>query len=357
MRYALIGCGRVSKSHILAATDNNLEIVALCDLDENKALAQKEKFNLPDCVKIYTNYHEMLQKENPELVSIATFSGTHADIAVDCIEHGCNVIIEKPIALSLSDADRIIEAEKRMKVKVCANHQNRFNTAVQQMRNALLSNRFGKLLYGTTSIRWHRDESYYGSADWRGTWEQDGGTLMNQCIHAIDLLRWMMGDEITEVVGMTDNVKHPYIEAEDLGLAMIRFKNGSYGLIDGTITTYGGDYEETLTVFGDKGFAKAGGNCVNRIDDWRFSDTEESDSTIQSTSTENPPNVYGFGHKSLYADMIDAIQSNRKPYVDSAAGRRALETILAIYKSAAEGKAVKLPLSDCSTFDFKGRFE
>lgn len=357
MRYALIGCGRVSPNHISAAIDNQIKIVALCDLDYEKAVQKKNDFSLSDNVHVYTDYKEMLQKEKPELVAIATSSGAHAQIAVDCIRAGCHVIIEKPIALSLEDADKIIAAEQEMHVKVCVNHQNRFNTAVQQMRNALLAGRFGKLLYGTTSIRWHRDETYYKSADWRGTWAHDGGTLMNQCIHAIDLLRWMLGDEITEVTGITDNVLHPYIEAEDLGLAMLKFKNGSYALIDGTITTFGGDMEETLTLFGEKGLARIGGTCVNKIDEWRFSDGSDTESHVQKQCSENPPNVYGFGHKSIYADMLEAIQDDRPPYVDAQAGRRALEAVLAIYLSAATGKPVKLPLSSCSTTDFIGRFD
>lgn len=357
MRYALIGCGRVSPNHISSAIENRMEIVALCDLDCEKAKQRKQDFSLSDDVQVYADYKEMLKKEKPELVAIATSSGAHADIAVDCIHAGCHVIIEKPIALSLADADRILAAEREMHVKVCVNHQNRFNTAIQQMRNALLAGRFGKLLYGTTSIRWHRDENYYKSGDWRGTWAQDGGTLMNQCIHAIDLLRWMLGDEITEVTGITDNVLHPYIEAEDIGFALLKCKNGSYGMIDGTITTYGGDLEETLSLFGEKGLAKAGGKCVNKIDEWRFSDGSDTESHIQKTCGENPPNVYGFGHKSIYADMLEAIQDDRPPYVDSSAGRRALETVLAIYLSAAEGKPVKLPLESCSTMDFVGRFD
>ena len=357
MRYALIGCGRVSPNHIGAAIENGLQIVALCDLEIEKAAALRDRFALPDTVQIFSDYHEMLRVCQPELCAVATFSGTHADIAVDCIEHGCHTIIEKPIALSLSDADRILAAERKMGVKVCANHQNRFNTAVQQIRAAVREGRFGRLLYGTTAIRWARDEDYYRSADWRGTWAQDGGTLMNQCIHAIDLLRWMLGDEVTEVVGMTENALHPYIEAEDMGLALLRFKNGAYGIIEGSVNTFGGDLEETLTIFGEKGLAKAGGMCVNRIEQWRFSDDDETQKKASEACGENPPNVYGFGHKSIYADMLSAIRDDRKPYVDSAAGRRALETVLAIYRSAADGKPVSLPLADCGTMDFKGRFD
>ena len=356
MRYALIGCGRVSGNHVAAAVDNQLEIVALCDVVPSKAQGRKDEFSLPDSTRVYADYHEMLRVEQPQLVAIATTSGAHAQIAVDCIEAGCHVIIEKPIALSLSDADRILEAARRRRVKVCANHQNRFNTAVQQTRNAYLAGRFGKILYATTSIHWFRGAAYYESDDWRGTWAQDGGALMNQCIHAIDLLRWMLGDELTEVVGITDNRMHPYIEAEDMGIALVRAANGSYGLIDGTVNTFGGDYDETLTLFGEKGFVKIGGTCVNQIDAWRFADGSDTQSAVQAACREIVPNVYGFGHKSLYADMLSAIRDDRAPYVDGEAGKRALETVLAIYRSAADGKAVRLPMADCAATDFTGRF-
>lgn len=179
---------------------------------------------------------------------------------------------------------------------------------------------------------------------------------MNQCIHNIDLLRWMMGDEVDEVIGMTDQLNHPYIEAEDFGIALVKFKNGAYGIIEGTTDIYPKNLEETLYLFGEKGTVKAGGQSVNRIEEWRFSDALDEPEAVIRQFAEDPPNVYGFGHTPLYADMIDAIQNDREPYVTGEAGKRALELVLAIYKSAAEGKSVKLPLDDCSTRDFKGRF-
>ena len=180
---------------------------------------------------------------------------------------------------------------------------------------------------------------------------------MNQCIHDIDLLRWMMGDEIEEVVGFTDRLKHEYIEAEDLGLALIRFKNGSYGIVEGTTNIYPRNLEETLYIFGEKGTVKAGGEAVNIIEEWRFSDYLDDPEEVKKECHENPPNVYGFGHSKLYADVVEAIRQNRKPYVDGEAGRRALELVLAIYQAASTGERVKFPLKDCSTLDFAGRFE
>lgn len=358
MKYALIGCGRISPNHVMAAKNNDLEIVALCDIVRANAEDKILKFDLDSSkVKVYEDYHELLENEKPELVAIATESGKHAAIALDCIAAGCHVIIEKPIALSISDADAIIKAGHEKGVLVCANHQNRFNKSIQEIRKAIEKNRFGKLLYGTAHIRWARNHEYYDRASWRGTWEQDGGALMNQCIHDIDLLRWMMGDEIDTVYGMTDRLIHPYIEAEDLGLAVVKFKNGSYGTIEGTTNVYPKNLEETLYIFGEKGTVKAGGEAVNIIEEWKFSDYFGDAEQVKKGCSENPPNVYGFGHTKLYKNVIAAINGEEKLLVDGEAGKRALELVLAIYKSAAEGRPVKLPLENCSTMDFVGRFE
>lgn len=357
MKYALIGCGRISPNHIAAALNNSLEITAFADIEKSHAEDKITKFDLQNKgIHLYTDYREMLVKETPELVTIATESGKHAQIALDCMDAGCNVIVEKPIALSIEDADRMIQKGKEKNVTICACHQNRFNKSIQEIRKAVEKNRFGKLLYGTAHIRWARDREYYDRASWRGTWEQDGGALMNQCIHDIDLLRWMMGDEIETVYGMTDRLIHPYIETEDLGIALIQFRNGSYGIIEGTTDIYPRNLEETLYIFGEKGTVKAGGEAVNIIEEWRFSDYLDEAIQIKEQCSENPPNVYGFGHTKLYKNVIAAIEGKEKLLVDGEAGKRALELVLAIYKSAATGEAVKLPLECCSTSDFIGRF-
>ncbi|MCR4621550.1 MAG: Gfo/Idh/MocA family oxidoreductase [Clostridiales bacterium] len=355
MKYALIGCGRISPNHIEAAKNNHLEFVAMCDIIPEAMHEKSERFGL-EAVRKYANYKEMLEKEKPDLVAIATESGNHAAIALDCIATGCNVIIEKPIALSIADAEAIIDAGKKAGVVVCANHQNRFNKSVQYIRKALEAGRFGKLSHSAAHVRWNRGKAYYEQAPWRGTWAQDGGCLMNQCIHNIDLLRWMMGDGIDEVIAYTDQLQHPYLEAEDIGMALVKFSNGSYGLIEGTTNVYPKNLEETLYIFGEKGTVKAGGTSDNIIEEWRFADGLDDSEEVKKHFSENPPNVYGFGHTPLYADVIDAIKNGRAPLVDAEAGKRALELVLAIYKSAAEHRPIKLPLKDCSTMDFAGRF-
>ena len=357
MKYALIGCGRISTNHLKAALNNNLEIVAVCDLigDKMNDLLTKHNLQKDNSIKRYTNYKEMIKETSPDLVSIATESGNHADIALYCINEGINLIIEKPMAMSIEDADRIIEASEAKGVKVSACHQNRFNVAIKELRKAIDSGRFGKLSHGSIHVRWNRNHSYYDQASWRGTWSQDGGALMNQCIHGIDLLRWMMGDDITEIYGATRQQFHDYLEAEDLGMAVLKFKNGAIATVEGTTNVYPKNLEETLYIFGEKGTVKIGGTSTNNIDVWEFDDELEDDEVNRGLK-EQTSNVYGNGHTSLFADVIDAIENARAPYVDAYAGRSALEVVLSIYKSQKTGKPVSLPLKNFASIDMKGEF-
>lgn len=358
MKYALIGCGRISTNHIKAAVNNKLEIVAVCDIEEShmENVLSKHGLEKEASIKRYTDYKKMISENaDIQLISIATESGIHAEIALYCISKGINVIIEKPMAMSLADADKIIEESEKMHVKVCACHQNRFNLAVQQMRIALENGRFGKLSHGAIHVRWNRNQDYYTQAPWRGTWAQDGGALMNQCIHGIDLLRWTFGDEVEEVYGQTRQQFHHYLEAEDIGMAVVKFKNGAIATIEGTTNVYPQNLEETLYVFGEKGTVKLGGKSTNNIDVWDFADETEADAKNKGLE-EATSNVYGNGHTSLFADVIDAIENDRAPYVDAHAGRNALEMVLAIYKSQKTGQPVKLPLKDFASIDMKGEF-
>lgn len=356
MKYALIGCGRIAVNHIKAAVNNHLEIVAVCDNDLESIDILFEKTGFKEKVERFASYKEMIAAHpDLELVSIATESGVHAEIALYCIDKGINVIIEKPIAMSLQDADEVIRLSKEKNVKVAACHQNRFNIAVQEMRSAIEANRFGKLSHGSIHVRWNRNKAYYEQAPWRGKWASDGGALMNQCIHGIDLLRWMMGDEVEEVYGVTRQQYHDYLECEDIGMAVVKFKNGAIGTIEGTVNVYPKNLEETLYLFGETGTVKLGGTSCNNIDVWEFADSSETDQA-KAGLKEATSNVYGNGHTSLFADMIDAINNDRAPYVDAVAGRNALEMVLAIYKSQLTGSPVKLPLKDFASVELTGMF-
>lgn len=358
MKYALIGCGRIAVNHVKAVNNNKLEFVAACDIvPENIDIlfGKIEPVN-KDAIARYTDYMQMIE-EHPdiELASIATPSGIHAEIALYCIDHGINVIIEKPMAMNIADADEIIRRSEEKGVVVSACHQNRFNVAVQKMRTALETGRFGTISHGSIHVRWNRNKAYYDQAPWRGTWQDDGGCLMNQCIHGIDLLRWMMGGEVESVYGVTRQQFHHYLEAEDVGMAVVTFKNGAVATIEGTTNVYPKNLEETLYLFGEKGTVKIGGTSTNNIDVWDFADENEEDLTNKELK-EATSNVYGNGHTSLFADVMDSITNHRKPYVDAVAGRNALEMILAIYKSMKTGQPVKLPLEDFASTDMKGTF-
>ena len=297
----------------------------------------------------------MLDEVKPTLVSIATESGIHGQIALACIDRGIHVIIEKPMAMSMAEADEIIRRSQEKHVKVAACHQNRFNVAVQKTRAALEAGRFGRLSHGSVHVRWNRNRGYYTQAPWRGTWAQDGGCLMNQCIHGVDLLRWMLGDEVEEVYGVTRQQFHDYLEAEDVGMAVLKFKNGAIGTIEGTTNVFPKNLEETLYLFGETGTVKIGGTSTNNIDVWDFADETEADAANKNLK-EATSNVYGNGHTGLFADMVQAIEEDRAPYIDAVAGRNALEIILAIYKSQKTGLPVKLPLTDFASTDMAGTF-
>ncbi|CDF57746.1 Gfo/Idh/MocA family protein [Thermobrachium celere] len=356
LKFAIIGCGRISYKHVEAIT-NNFEdsvLVATCDVvkekAEEKAKEYKNKTGLD--VAVYIDYKEMIKNEDIDVVTIATESGYHPEIAIYAMEQGKHVIVEKPMALSIKDADLMIETAKKTGVKLAVCHQNRFNKPIQMLRKAIEENRFGKLINGMASIRWNRNMNYYKQAPWRGTWELDGGTLMNQCIHDIDLLQWMMGGEVETVYAQTGNFIRD-IEAEDFGAIIIRFKNGSIGIVEGSACVYPKNLEETLSIFGEKGAVVIGGLAVNRIETWRFEDGKDSEEEILKNQEDDPDTVYGYGHTPLFKDVIEAIKNNREPLINGIEGKKGMEIILAAYKSQKTGMPVKLPLHDFSTLDMK----
>jgi predicted dehydrogenase len=334
INFAIIGCGRISKNHIEALINNSddCKLVALCDIVENKAIERKKQYENSiegTSVKVYTDYIQMLKNEKIDVVSICTESGYHANNAIDCLNHGKHVLIEKPMALSLEDADKIIELgkEKNLKVGVC--HQNRFNPPIQKLRRAVEEGRFGKIINGTARILWTRDQNYYDQAPWRGTKDLDGGTLMNQCIHNIDLLQWMMGSEV-ENVHCERGTFLRNIEMEDFGAILIRFKNGSIGIVEGSACVYPKNLEETLSIFGENGTVVIGGLAVNKIKTWQFADERNYDKEDDSTEVDS---VYGKGHTPLYRDFVGAIRNNREPYISGEEGKKALNIILEAYKN------------------------
>lgn len=355
---AVIGCGRISYKGIEAIVNNKetMKLIATCDPVEEKAIAKKdeylEKLGAKEEVNTYKDYKEMLEKEKIDIAYIATESGYHPEIAMDCMNKGIHVIVEKPMALSMKDANAMIECAKNNNVKLCVSHQNRFNAAIQKLRKVVEAGKFGKMVNGTARILWNRNMGYYEQAPWRGTYELDGGTLMNQCIHNIDLLQWMMNSEVDTVYANCGTYLRD-IEAEDFGAIMLRFKNGSVGVIEGSACVYPKNLEETLSIFGEKAAVCIGGLAVNKIETWRIEGSEETEEEVLAQQEGDPDSVYGFGHTLLFKDVVDAIVNDRAPLVSGEEAKKPLEIILAAYKSSATGMPVKLPLEDFSTMDMK----
>ena len=360
---ALIGCGRISFKHIEAFANNAavMRLAAVCDpfIERAKEKAEEYKKQFPGVdVKVYGKYQEMLAECRPDIVTIAAESGKHSEIAIESLEHGANVICEKPMALSAADADAMIAAAKKAGKKLAVCFQNRFNAPVQKLWSAIDEGRFGRLLHGMVQIRWNRNETYYAEAPWRGTWEQDGGTLMNQCTHGIDLLQWIMGEDAVRVQAQTRRFIRP-IEAEDFGAAIVEFKSGAVGIIEGTADVFPANLNETLSVFGEKGSAVIGGLAVNKLETWRFADAQargDTEEKVLNPAEKDPPTVYGFGHSALFKDFAGALDNNREPLVNGEKGKKALEIILAIYKSQKTGLPVDLPCN-FSTLEMKGYFD
>jgi predicted dehydrogenase len=352
MRYALIGCGRISKYHIQAAVNNKLNIVALCDLNINQTLGIIETFNLKN-VLIFSDYKEMITEIPIDVVAITTPSHLHVEIATRCMLQGIKAIVEKPFCMELSSANQLEKLNDQNRTLITVSHQNRFNSSVLRLKYAVQGQFLGKIFYIVASVRWNRNQVYYDQAEWRGKWRSDGGALMNQSIHNIDLLLWMMDSPVVEVFGYIDNKNHPSIEVEDMGVALLKFANGSFGIIESSMNTYPENFEETLSIFGEKGSVVLGGKSVNKIVHWNVKDDQIDD---LEKFNEEVDSVYGNGHIALYKDFIEAIEQDREPAITLQDGRNAVEVILAIYLSSFEKRPVQLPLpADTSTIMFEGK--
>ena len=342
LKFALVGCGRISKRHSELLGENQIKgvgLVAVCDKVLSKAEAISSKYGVP----AYSCYHEMMQSEKVDVIVILTESGVHAANTIDLAKYGAHIVVEKPMALTLADADAMIEACDRNGVKLFVVKQNRFNVPVVQLRNALERGRFGKLIMGTVRVRWCRTQAYYDQDPWRGTWAYDGGVLTNQASHHVDLLEWMMGD--VESVFAKSKQALADIEAEDTAVVMLKFKNGALGVIEATTAIRPKDLEGSISVLGETGSVEIGGFAVNEMKTWNFSEmTDEDESVIEKYSV-NPPNVYGFGHQAYYEHVVDCIQNKTPQLVDGLKGRKSLELINAIYESIETGKEVYLNFS------------
>jgi UDP-N-acetyl-2-amino-2-deoxyglucuronate dehydrogenase len=326
LNFGIIGCGRIAHKHAEAIKKNEkANLLCVCDILEERAAEYKDKYGAE---AHFTDYRKMLEYSGLDVVNICTPSGMHAEMGIAAAQAGKHVIVEKPMALSLKDADDLIGACDESGVKLAVCFQNRFNPPVQKLRRALEEGRFGKLTHASAIVRWFRPQDYYDQAPWRGTRAMDGGCLMNQSIHNIDLLQWMMGP-VESVFGYTaTNLRK--IECEDVGVAVLKFKNGALGVIEASTTIYPENLEETLNIFGEKGTVVLGGIAVNKIETWKFADSTDENGAIDQHQ-QDVPNVYGFGHEALVEDFINAVINNSEPYITGREGRNALEIVLSIY--------------------------
>jgi UDP-N-acetyl-2-amino-2-deoxyglucuronate dehydrogenase len=339
LKFALVGCGRISKRHAELLANNEIKhaaLVAVCDIQLSKARAVGERFDVPH----FTDMHEMAKVTDIDVFVVLTESGYHANHVVELATYGKHIVVEKPMALTLADADRMIQACDEAGVKLFVVKQNRFNVPVVKLRQALEAKRFGKLVMGTVRVRWCRPQSYYDQDSWRGTWALDGGVLTNQASHHVDLLEWMMGD--VESVFAYSSTALADIEAEDTAVVVLKFANGALGLIEATTAARPTDLEGSISILGERGTVEIGGFAVNQMKVWSFVEPTADDDMVMENYSVNPPNVYGFGHKAYYDHVVDCILHKKKHLVDGLVGRRSLELINAIYESVETGREVPL---------------
>lgn len=341
MRIGVLGCGRIAVRHADLLGKHQIDdacLAAVCDERSDRAQAFAERHAVP----AYVRLEDMLEHADLDAVAVLTPSGLHATNAIDVLNAGKHAIVEKPMALTLEDTDRMIDAARRAQRHLLVVKQNRFNVPVVKAREALDGGRFGKLVLGTVRVRWCRDQRYYDQDAWRGTWAMDGGVIANQASHHVDMLQWFMGPvESVHARGVRALVD---IEAEDTAVATLRFRNGALGIVEATGATRPRDLEGSLSVLGSGGSVEIGGFAVNEVRHWRFAEARPDDAEVLTRYSVNPPNVYGFGHQAYYDHVVQVLRGRCEPLVDGHEGRSSLELVAAIYEAMASNSEVTLPL-------------
>lgn len=334
MNFAIVGCGHIAKKH--AEAIQNIEganLVAVCDKVPEAMHYYVENYG----AKPYQDLKEMLKDSSIDIVNVCTPSGYHTQITVEAAKAKKHVIVEKPIALTLEDANLMIKTCRENNVKLAVVHPNRFRPVVQELKKLMEEDRFGKLSHVNATVRWNRNQAYYDQAPWRGTKALDGGVLMNQAIHNLDLLIWLMGD-VEEVYSMSAT-RLRNIEAEDVSTGVVRFKNGALGVVEAATTIYPKNLEESLSIFGETGTAIIGGTTATQFNHLVIEslNDEETNAIIEKVKA-NP--LGKPGHQCIIEDMILAIQEDREPIVNGEDGKRALQLVLAFYESAEKKQRV-----------------
>jgi UDP-N-acetyl-2-amino-2-deoxyglucuronate dehydrogenase len=339
VRFALVGCGRISKNHLgaVAAHANDAELVDVCDIDPVALQAAVDETGATG----HTSLDAMLATTTADAVIVTTPSGLHPNQTIAIARSGRHVVSEKPMATRWADGLRMVRECDEAGVQLFVVKQNRRNATLQMLKRAVEANRFGRIHLVALNVFWTRPQDYYDAAKWRGTWEFDGGALMNQASHYIDLLSWLIGP--VESVQAYSATLERKIEAEDTAVAALRWRSGALGSLSVTMLTYPKNLEGSITILGEKGTARIGGVAVNEVKEWQFAEPHPDDAEIAAASYETT-SVYGFGHPLYYRNVIDVLRGQAEPETDGRSGLKSLELLTAIYRSARDGVRVPLPL-------------
>lgn len=339
VRFAVIGCGRIAQNHFEALRQhaNRAELVAVCDVDPAAVTAAADKTG----ARPYRDLHALLADTNADIVVLTTPSGLHADQTVQIAASGRHVMTEKPMATRWQDGLRMVKACDDAGVRLFVVKQNRRNSTLQLLKRAVEKGRFGRIYMVNINVFWTRGQDYYDAADWRGTWEYDGGALMNQASHYVDLLDWLIGP-IESLQAYTATLARN-IEVEDTGVISVRWRSGALGSMNVTMLTYPKNLEGSITIIGETGTVRVGGVAVNEIQHWNFAKPDADDEQIAAASYQTT-SVYGFGHPLYYDNVINVMRGKATPETDGREGLRSLEVLIATYLSARDGKRIALPL-------------
>ncbi len=338
LRIAVVGCGRISANHFgsIERHQSDLELAAVCDVNQAVLEAHSAKHGVP----AYRDMEAMLKAQELDLVALCTPSGLHPDQTVLAARYGVHVVTEKPMATRWNDGIRMVRACDDAGVRLFVVKQNRRNSTLQLLKRAVDERRFGRIHLVHLNVFWSRPQSYYDQADWRGTWEFDGGAFMNQASHYVDLLEWLIGP-VEKVQCMVSTTRD--IEVEDTGVMNVRWRNGALGSMSVTMLAYPHNLEGSITILGEKGSVRVGGVAVNEIELWKFAEPRDYDEQIASASYQTT-SVYGFGHPLYYRNVIDVMRGTAHPETDGREGLKSLELLIAAYLSARDGRTISLPL-------------
>lgn len=339
VRFAIVGCGRIAEKHFeaLSKHSGNADLVAVCDTDPGALQKASDQHGAPGFERI----GPMVEAAQPDVVVLTTPSGLHPSQTIRAAGLGCHVMTEKPMATRWADGRAMVEACDEAGVQLFVVKQNRRNATLQLLKEAVRRGRFGRIYSVAINVFWTRPQEYYDSASWRGTWEFDGGALMNQASHYIDLLDWLIGP-IESIQAQTATLARN-IQVEDTGAMLVRWRSGAIGTVNVSMLTWPKNLEGSITIIGEKGTVRVGGVAVNDIQHWEFAEPDPMDTQVENASYDTT-SVYGFGHPLYYENVIKVLRGEARPETDGREGLKSLEVLIAAYLSARDGRRVSLPL-------------